>query len=128
MLLRVTDGQVQLATHKIKVTLDLQNEKNVNLATALSPYQTEEFGLVAYSIEEKDAILSVLSSSKLTHTTEQLTYADEVLNKVSTNTYNSRSEALGDLKGTNVIVSLESRLTATEDAILALMAGGMPLV
>lgn len=94
MFLQVTDGLAKLATHKINVTLDSQNGA---LANQLTPYQKEDFGLVAYSVEEKDAILGVLSSFTLTSTVEDLSYTANVLSKVQSKNYNTRTEALNDL-------------------------------
>jgi hypothetical protein len=94
MLIQVIDGQVKLATHKINVTIDSHNE---NLMKSLVSYQQDDFGLVAYSVEEKDAILSVLSSFNTTNTVENLSYSVDVISKAQGEKYNSRTEALNDL-------------------------------
>jgi hypothetical protein len=124
MFLQVIDGQVKLATHKINVTI---NAKNENLVTNLTPYQKEEFGLVAYSIEENDAIISILSDFNQTYDVVELIFSADVLEKVTENkAFNSRSEAIEYLEGKKPPTT-ESRMTAMEDAILVLI-GGMPSV
>lgn len=67
------------------------------LIKQIRQFQQESFGIVVYTESDKSQISSLLTTSEIPHTIEEITYENETLEKVRTKKYNSRSEALADL-------------------------------
>lgn len=95
------DNKVILATHKITLSFEII-DSNPELLSELQFFQREEFGYVVYSENEKVKICDILDGYNITYDIEELKYDTEILEKVATKRYNSRSEALEDLSYDNL--------------------------
>lgn len=91
MYIKMTDGQVEFATHFVYVNLTKEQKYQVNFC------QLEKDGIVCYSDEEKDNIVNKLKELNITYTIEELNHDPVCKEKCKDLKYNSRSEAIKHL-------------------------------